>query len=90
MYHYEMDPTRTVGAVERIRDVDGWTDRRTDGLSERSGHTQPILKWDVISNSVALASGYPPGGGRLNIKMPFYQYMDSYVNNKIVSWLSYL
>ena len=35
MYEYEMDPTRTVGATERTRDVgrtDKQTDRRTDGV----------------------------------------------------------
>ena len=31
MYKYEMDPTRSVGATERTRDV-GQTDGRTDGL----------------------------------------------------------
>ena len=33
IYKYEMDPTRTVGATERTRDVgrmDGWTDGRMD------------------------------------------------------------
>ena len=32
MYKYEMDPTRTVGATERMRDrrTDGWTDGRSE------------------------------------------------------------
>ena len=37
MYKYEMDPTRTVGATERTRDVggtDGQADGRTVGRSE--------------------------------------------------------
>ena len=33
MYKYEMDPTRTVGAIEQTRDT-GWTDGETDGWSE--------------------------------------------------------
>ena len=32
MYKYETDPTRTVGATERTRDVDGQTDRWADGV----------------------------------------------------------
>ena len=32
MYEYEMEPTRTVGATERMRD--GRTDAQTDGGSE--------------------------------------------------------
>ena len=35
MYKYEMDPSRTVGATERTRDV-GQTDGQTDGHSETS------------------------------------------------------
>ena len=35
MYKYEMDPTKTVGATERTRDV-GQTDGQTDGQSETS------------------------------------------------------
>ena len=37
MYKYEMDPTKTVGATERTRDVgrtDGLTHRRTDGQTD--------------------------------------------------------
>ena len=38
MYKYEMDPTRTVGATERTRDV-GWTDWRTDGQTDGQSET---------------------------------------------------
>ena len=38
MYKYEMDPTKSVGATERTRDV-GRTDGRTD---ERTGGVKPI------------------------------------------------
>ena len=33
LYKYEVDPTRTAGATERIRDA-GRTDGRTDGRTE--------------------------------------------------------
>ena len=38
MYKYEMDPTRTVGATERTRDV-GRTDGQTDGRTEWNQYT---------------------------------------------------
>ena len=40
-YKYEKDPTRTVGATERMQD--GWTDRRTDRRTEWNHYTPQQL-----------------------------------------------
>ena len=42
MYKYEMDPTRTVGATERTRDV-GQMDWGTDGRTEWNQYTPQQL-----------------------------------------------
>ena len=47
MYKYEMDPTKTVGATERIRDtgrMDGRTDRWTDGQTEWNQYNPQQLR----------------------------------------------
>ena len=53
MYKYEIDPTRTVGTTERMRD--GWTDgqtdertdRRMDGQSETNIPPNNFVVWGV-------------------------------------------
>ena len=44
MCKYEMDPTKTVGAIERTRMRDGRTDRRTDGRKEWNQYTPLQLR----------------------------------------------
>ena len=52
MYKYEMDPTRTVGATERTRDV-GRTDGQMDGRAEWNQYTPQQLRcaWGIIIKS---------------------------------------
>ena len=52
MYKYEMDPTRTVGATEWIRDA-GRTDRRRGRTDRRRGRTE----WNQYTQQLHCARG---------------------------------